>query len=64
MRTLAERKGVTPEQLFFRFVMDLGIAPLTGTTNETHMKQDLAVLDMTALSEDEIGAIKREMQLA
>ena len=39
-------------QVFFRFVMDLGICPLTGTKNPTHMDQDLKVLDMKLPKED------------
>ena len=37
--------------------MDIGIAPLTGTTSQQHMKQDLAVLDMEPLSKEEIAQI-------
>jgi len=44
--------NATPAQTFYRFVMDLGICPLTGTTNPQHMKEDLAVLDMKMKSED------------
>jgi len=40
---LAKQKGKTPEQIFFRFVMKLGITPLTGTTSREHMDQDLEV---------------------
>lgn len=38
---IAERMRATNEQIWFRFVMNLGIIPLTGTTNIEHMKQDL-----------------------
>lgn len=37
------KHNVTAAQVWFRFCMHLGITPLTGTTNELHMKQDLAV---------------------
>lgn len=44
--------NATPAQTFYRFVMDLGICPLTGTTDPQHMKEDLAVLDMQMKPED------------
>ncbi|OQV21452.1 putative Prostaglandin F synthase [Hypsibius exemplaris] len=61
MKELAEKRGCTAEQLMFRFVMDLGVAPLTGTTSELHMKQDLAVLDMAPLSAEEIASVEQLM---
>uniref|UniRef100_A0A914C1S1 NADP-dependent oxidoreductase domain-containing protein n=1 Tax=Acrobeloides nanus TaxID=290746 RepID=A0A914C1S1_9BILA len=57
VKQMAAQRSATPEQIFFRFVMDIGIAPLTGTTNDTHMKQDLAVLDMAPLAAEEIETI-------
>jgi diketogulonate reductase-like aldo/keto reductase len=45
LRALAARLGVTPAQLFFRVLTQLGIVPLTGTTSEEHMRQDLAIFD-------------------
>jgi diketogulonate reductase-like aldo/keto reductase len=38
--------GATPEQVVFAFARAVGMLPLTGTTNETHMKQDLASVDL------------------
>jgi len=63
IKAISSSRGITPEQSFFRFVMDLGIAPLTGTTCDAHMREDLAVLDQPSLSEEEISSIKREMHL-
>ena len=40
---LAARFNKTPMQIVFRFTMQIGILPLTGTTNSTHMKEDLAL---------------------
>ncbi|KNC79200.1 hypothetical protein SARC_08399 [Sphaeroforma arctica JP610] len=34
-----------PEQVFYRLLMDMGITPLSGTTDERHMQEDIAVLD-------------------
>ena len=56
---MAASRGVTATQIFFRFMMDIGVAPLTGTTNENHMKEDLAVLDMPSLSKEEIAVINQ-----
>ena len=53
----AERLNVTPEQVFFRFVMQLGICPLTGTKNPKHMLEDLQVLDLK-LNNDEMESIR------
>ncbi|MHC4269718.1 MAG: aldo/keto reductase family protein [Planctomycetota bacterium] len=49
----------TPEQVVFRFTIQTGILPLTGTTNEQHMKEDLQVIDFELNNEDLnlIGAI-------
>ena len=33
---------VTPAQVIFKLAQLHGIVPLTGTTNELHMQQDLA----------------------
>uniref|UniRef100_A0AC35GC53 NADP-dependent oxidoreductase domain-containing protein n=1 Tax=Panagrolaimus sp. PS1159 TaxID=55785 RepID=A0AC35GC53_9BILA len=57
VKKMAEKRGITTSQIFFRFMMDIGVIPLTGTTSETHMKQDLAVLDMPSLSSEEIQII-------
>merc|ERR550537_1343562 len=37
MQQLATKYQVTKEVLFFRFVMGIGICPLTGTTSSDHM---------------------------
>ena len=38
---LARQKQVTIPQIIFNFTRAIGILPLTGTSNEDHMKQDL-----------------------
>jgi len=38
----AKKLGATPAQVVFAFARQIGILPLTGTTNGEHMKQDLA----------------------
>lgn len=57
VKSLAQKMNVTCEQVFFKYIMNLGIVPLTGTTSKIHMKQDLEVLDMPDLNEKEIEDI-------
>ena len=40
---IAERVGTSPLQVIFRFAQQIGMLPLTGTTNLQHMKEDLAI---------------------
>jgi diketogulonate reductase-like aldo/keto reductase len=40
---IAERYGRTVSQIVFRFALDAGMIPLTGTTDAGHMREDLAV---------------------
>ena len=42
---IAERHGRTVSQIVFRFALDVGILPLTGTTDADHMRTDLDVFD-------------------
>jgi len=53
LQTIAKQRNATPEQILFRFVMDIGIVPLTGTTSDQHMRQDLDTLNMSPLDEEE-----------
>jgi len=43
---IARRLGVQPEQVIFRFAMQAGMVPLTGTTNLQHMTEDLRVSEI------------------
>jgi diketogulonate reductase-like aldo/keto reductase len=38
---IVEKMGCTPAQTVFRFAMQIGIIPLTGTTDLVHMAEDL-----------------------
>ncbi len=58
LRGIAARRQLTPSQLVFRFALDVGMAPLTGTTSEAHMKEDLAALDATPLNAADLQAIE------
>jgi len=42
----------TPVQVVFRFSMQVGMVPLTGTRSERHMKEDLQVKDFELNSDD------------
>lgn len=41
---IADRYGKTRNQIIFRFALDIGMLPLTGTKRAEHMRQDLDVL--------------------
>lgn len=45
IKNLAKKLGKTSPQILFRFLTQIGIAPLTGTCSEQHMKEDLAIFD-------------------
>jgi diketogulonate reductase-like aldo/keto reductase len=49
---LSARYSKTPAQIFFRYLSQAGIVPLTGTTSRQHMRDDLAIFDFTLTAED------------
>jgi diketogulonate reductase-like aldo/keto reductase len=57
IRTIAQRLGAGPAQIIFRFAMQIGMLPLTGTTSENHMREDLQAENLE-LSTDEIEQIE------
>jgi diketogulonate reductase-like aldo/keto reductase len=57
IRTIAKRLGAGPAQIIFRFAMQIGMLPLTGTTSQQHMKEDLEAERFT-LSTEEIQRIE------
>jgi diketogulonate reductase-like aldo/keto reductase len=57
VRTIATRLGTGSAQIIFRFAMQIGMLPLTGTTNPQHMKEDLQA-EQLALSADEVQRIE------
>lgn len=57
VRALAVHRGASPAQLVFRFALELGMFPLTGTSDPAHMAQDLAVYDLS-LSRSELATIE------
>jgi diketogulonate reductase-like aldo/keto reductase len=42
---IAERHGRAVSQIVFRFALEVGMVPLTGTTDAAHMRADLEVFD-------------------
>ena len=58
MTAMARRLGTTVPQLVFRFALEIGMLPVTGTSNRTHMQEDLASTDMDLGAED-VAAIAR-----
>ncbi len=52
VRTIAKTYQKTEAQIFFRYLSHSGIVPLTGTTSEQHMKEDLGIFDFELSSED------------
>jgi diketogulonate reductase-like aldo/keto reductase len=57
IHTIAKRLGATLPQVIFRFAMQIGMLPLTGTTSPQHMKEDLQA-DQFELSDEEIQRIE------
>lgn len=52
VRNLAAQYHKTPAQLFFRYLTQLGIVPLTGTKSKQHMQEDLSIFDFELAADD------------
>ncbi len=52
IRAIAQRLGTGPAQVVFRFAMQAGMLPLTGTTSQQHMKEDLQAEQLVLTPED------------
>lgn len=57
MVRIAERYRRTVSQIVFRFALQVGMLPLTGTTDATHMREDLDVVDF-CLEPEEVRQIE------
>jgi diketogulonate reductase-like aldo/keto reductase len=57
LNRIAKRHGRTVSQIVFRFALDVGMIPLTGTTDEAHMKADLEIFDF-CLEPEEVRRIE------
>ena len=54
---ISKRLGYSIAQVVFRFALQVGMIPLTGTSSKSHMKEDLAIVDIE-LTEAEIDTIE------
>jgi len=52
IQAMAEKYHTGLAQIIFRFAMQVGMLPITGTTNQQHMKDDLACERFTLVPED------------
>ena len=58
LKSIAERTGHSVTQIAFRFALEVGMIPLTGTSSELHMREDLGVFDFE-LAEQDVQTIER-----
>jgi diketogulonate reductase-like aldo/keto reductase len=54
---IAQRFKTSSLQIIFRFAQQIGMLPLTGTTNKQHMKEDL-LAERYELSSEEVKFIE------
>ncbi len=52
VRKIADRYQSTVPQVTFRFALQLGMLPLTGTTQRVHMDEDLLAVDLQLTDEE------------
>jgi diketogulonate reductase-like aldo/keto reductase len=55
---IATRNKLTVAQLVFRFALDVGMLPLTGTSSAEHMRQDLEAAKAKPLGARDLAAIE------
>jgi len=58
---IAARHRRTPAQIVFRFALDVGMLPLSGTSDAAHMREDLDVSEFE-LSAEEVSLIEQGTQ--
>jgi diketogulonate reductase-like aldo/keto reductase len=56
MTALASKHNRTAAQILFRYLVAIGVVPLTGTKSEAHMRDDLAIFSFE-LTNDELSKI-------
>lgn len=59
LQKLARQRHGTPAQIFFRFLLDIGLTPLIGTTNPQHMQEDLQVVQWPSLDYESIAKLRQ-----
>lgn len=55
---IAARTRRTPAQVVFRFALEVGMIPLTGTTDPAHLREDLGAYD-GALTPEDVARLER-----
>jgi len=63
MQDISTKRNKTPEEIFFRFLTQFGIVPLTGTSSKEHMEQDLFIFSFK-LSPQEMSQIEALLELS
>ncbi len=58
VRTIARKHNKTEVQIFFRYLIQCGLVPLTGTCSEQHMREDLGIFHFE-LSSDDMKDVRR-----
>jgi len=58
VRRIAARHQKTAAEITFRFALEVGMLPLTGSSDAAHLRQDLGCFDFE-LDEDEVAAFER-----
>jgi diketogulonate reductase-like aldo/keto reductase len=52
VQSMATKYGCSAGQVFFRYLTQIGIVPLTGTTSATHILEDLAIFEFELNPDD------------
>ncbi|HTW37924.1 MAG TPA: aldo/keto reductase [Steroidobacteraceae bacterium] len=50
--SIARSRGRTPAQILFRYLIECGVVPLTGTRSPAHMREDLAIFEFELDGDD------------
>ena len=64
LRAIAQAKRCTPAQALFKFAQVHGITPLSGTTSEEHMREDIAAeaVDLSQDLDSDAGTAVRDIE--
>jgi len=63
IRQIAKKRGMTPEQVWYLWVMREGVVPLIGATSSEHMQQDLNLLNKAPLTDEEHGNVADKIEV-
>jgi len=68
IKQIATSKNLTPQTLMYAFMMTLGHTPLSGTTSQVHMAEDVAIMERiqggeTIFTEDEMKEISTILEI-